>query len=162
MIPLTAIPWRLIGYALAVAAVVALGWRIHAWREAYKALPDVQAELEAEIACGEGSKCAARAAELQQKAAEASREVVDGYEQELARVRSERPRRVVRLCSDGSGLPVSGARPGAAGGAAPGGVLPEHPGRDLGPDLYALAREADELTAQCRALIRWNRALAGE
>lgn len=163
MIPLAAIPWRLIGYGVAVAAVLALGWRVHAWREAYKALPEVEAQLSAEVACEDGSQCASRQAALQAAAEAKSAEVVNGYEAELAALRARPVRvRTVRLCADPGDVQGAGAT-GAADGAGPGaGELHGAAGPDIGPDLYGLAREADEVAARLRALQEWNRALAGE
>jgi hypothetical protein len=81
MIPLTAIPWRLVG-AVALVSVVALaGWRVTAWRAAYRALPAVEeqvktltAELAAERACEAASTCAERAETLALQAAQEAAE----------------------------------------------------------------------------------------
>jgi DNA polymerase-3 subunit epsilon len=54
------VPWRLVGYGVAALAVLALGWRIHEWRQAFLALPAAQEALLDEQECNEGSKCAER------------------------------------------------------------------------------------------------------
>jgi hypothetical protein len=161
VIPFNTIPWRLIGYGVALAAFMALGWRVHVWHESHKALPGVEAALEAEVACGEGSQCQARQAALQAAAEAKSAEVVAGYEQELADLRN-RPlvRRVIRVCNDG-GVQSPGT-PGSADGASPaGGELHGAVEFDTGP-LRNLAREADEVAARLRALQGWNEALSAD
>ena len=160
MIPLAAIPWRLIGYGSAVAAVALMGWRVSVWHESHGKLQAAENALEAERECREGTVCAKRAAELTQKAETTRQEVVASYEQELASVRSERPVRVVRVCADPGNVPGSGTPGAADGSTAPGGVVSGPPRPDIGPDLYALAREADEVAARLRALQEWNAALS--
>ena len=157
----SAVPWKLVGYGVLAAAVGLLTWRVIAWHSAYEALPGVEAALAAEVACGEGSQCQARQAALQAAQAAKTAEVIGDYERELADLRNRPiPVRTVRLCA-GTGN-VQGSRPtGAADGAgAPASVVPEAPGRDIGPDLYQLAREADEVAARLRGLQQWNEALA--
>jgi len=161
VIPLSAIPWRLIGYGALAAAVGLLTWRVIAWHSAYKALPGVEAALEAEVACGEGSECQKRQAALQAAAEAKSAEVVAGYEQELADLRN-RPlvRRVIRVCNDG-GVQSTGT-PSSTNGASPGtGELHGSTEFDTGP-LRNLAREADEVAARLRALQGWNEALSSD
>ena len=165
MIPLPvlgALPWRLIGWAAVVAAVALAGWRVSAWHAAYERLGEVEAALEAEVQCGEGSKCREREAQLQEVVGREQIRVVTAYEAELAAVRDRQPV-TVRVCN-GSGLPLPGtAARGHAGTAAPGTLSGSATGdRDIGPDLSALAREADEIVARCRALQAWNAALASD
>lgn len=163
MIPLNAIPWKLIGWAALVAVIAFAGWRVSAWREAYKALPDVQAALELEQACGEGSKCQARQAALQAAAEAKSAEVVASYEQELTSLRN-RPARVVRLQAAGGALCRPGAPGTADGTSTAAGVVsgPAGSNPDIGPALYQLARDADAVAARLRALQAWNEALAAD
>ena len=140
-----------------VAVVVALGlfgWRVHAWHEGYK-------ELAAERACEPATECAKRAArfaEAQQKAAQAAsqkaQEAVTSYEQEIASLRA-RPARVVRLCPDSGGVRDAAPAAGADGPSAGPGVVPTTAGRDIGADLYQLAKDADEVAARLRALQQW-------
>jgi hypothetical protein len=160
MIPLpllTSLPWKAIGWGALVAAVALMGWRVSAWHNAYERLGDVESALEAERLCGEGSACAARQAALEAAQAETTAKVISTYESELAAIRS-RPARVVRLCPDSGDVQGAGAaRP--ANGAAPA-VIPGPAGRDIGRELYDLAREADEVSARLRALQEWNAALA--
>ena len=165
--PLTPyLAWIRIGLAaVAIAALLALGWRVHAWREAYKAYPELQERLTAEESCGEGSKCSARQAALAAAAEAKSREVQADYERELADLRNRPiPVRTVRLCPEGAAGDVRRAdSAGPAHGAGPGAaVIPgaPRPNPDIGPELYELARDADEVAARLRALQEWNRALA--
>ena len=165
MIPLPmlgALPWRLIGWAAVVAAVALAGWRVSAWHAAYERLGEVEAALDAEVQCGEGSACAARQAALQAAAEAKSKEVVADYEKELADLRN-RPavRRVIRVCPD-SGNVQSPGTPGRTDAGTPAeGVVHGATEFDTRP-LRDLASRADELSAQCRALIRWNEALAAD
>ena len=163
MFPLSAIPWRAVAAVAGVAGVALMGWRVTAWHGAYEALPGVREALAREEACADGSRCRERQRALEAAQAAKSKEVVDGYERELADVRGRPvPVRTVRLCPDRGNVP--GARPArpADGPGAPAADVPEAPGRDLGPDLYQLARDADEIAARLRALQEWNRALAQE
>ena len=160
MIPLN-IPWRLIGAVGVVALFAFAGWRISAWRAAYNELGAVQAQLKAEKVCGEGSACKARETKLREVMEDEKAKVVTGLAEELAAV-GNRPPRVVRLCPDRTGVPVSGPTPGSNAAAAGAGELSGSAGRDVGAGLYGLAREADEIVARCRALQDWNRALAAE
>jgi hypothetical protein len=161
---LSKVPWKLVGYAVGVLAILALGWRVHAWREAYKALPEAQAALEAEVACSVPSKCAERVAALQARQAVISETVVRGYEDEIKSLR-DRPVtvRTVRLrCTARPGDVRSADASGSPDGTgSPGGVVPEPDGRDIDVQaLYGLAQEADEVAARLRALQGWNKALA--
>ncbi len=61
-----------------VAAIALMGWRVTAWREAYKALPEVEAQLAAERACEVGSACEKRAATLALEAAQEAAEKAAG------------------------------------------------------------------------------------
>ena len=163
MIPLpllTSLPWKAIGWGALVAAVALMGWRVSAWHNAYERLGSVEEALEAERLCVEGSACAARQAALEAAAEAKSKEVVAGYEKELADLRN-RPavRRVIRVCPDPGDVQGAGAPGGTGTGTAPGGVVHGTDEFDTAP-LRDLAQRADELSAQCRALIRWNEALA--
>lgn len=159
------VPWRLVGWAALVAVVALAGWRVSAWREAYKALPAAQEALQLEIECGEGSECLKRSLAAQAKAEAAAAVTVKGYEDELEALRN-RPARVrtVRLCNetDSGGLRVPASSGGTGQGSASAGVVHsgDGPHRDIGADLYGLAARADELSAQCRAIIARDRALA--
>ena len=163
MIPLAAVsalPWRLIGVVAGLAAVAVLGWRVHAWHEAYKALPAVEKALKAEKECAENSECRAREQRMAEEVGREQVRIVTGYETELAAVRSRQPISV-RVCDRG-GVPVSGAAPGGHAGTPAPGIVPGSPAgdRDIGPELSALARSADEIVASCRALQAWNKALS--
>jgi hypothetical protein len=160
---ITGIPWRLIGTIALTAAVALAGQRVSAWHDAYKQLPDVKAELVLELECDEGSKCRERETELRKEIEDANKTVVDTLAAELAAVR-DRPPVTVRLCPAASDVSVSrptGRDNGtvAASGAFSGSATDN---RDIGPELSALARQADEIVARCRGLQDWNRALAVE
>lgn len=146
-------------YTLLAVALGAALWRVNVWRASHERLQDTEDALRLERACGEGSECQKRQAALEAAQRETTAKVVGTYEAELAGLRN-RPARVVRLCP-GSGN-VQGARPtGTADGTGTAaGELPGQAGRDIGPDLYQLAREADEVAARLRALQEWNSALA--
>ena len=162
MIPppfLAKIPWRLVAASVALFAFLAVYWRVTVWHDAYKTLPGVKAALKAEEACQEPSKCFTRQAKLQADADAKSKEVIDGLEAEIADLRNRPiPRRVIRVCNDrGVQSPVA---PGAPDGASPGtGDVHGTDEFDTGP-LRSLAREADEVSAQLRALQQWNEALS--
>lgn len=146
-----------VGALVAIVAALGLfGWRVHAWHEGYKALA-------AERACEPATECAKRAArfaEAQQKAAQAAsqkaQEAVTTYEQEIASLRA-RPARIVRLCPDSGGVRDAAPAAGTDGAAAPAAVVSGQAGVDLGPDLYQLAKDADEVAARLRALQQWAR-----
>lgn len=155
MIPLN-IPWKLVG-AVALFAMFALaGWRVSAWHSAYKELQGVQARLKNEEACGEGSKCQARQAKLQAAQDEKAKEVVDGYEKELADLRSRPPvTRVIRVCKADPGNVRDAAGSQGTDGSSPGtGVVQSADEFNTQP-LRDLAREADEVSARLRALQGW-------
>lgn len=159
MIPLGAIPWKLVGWGLLVAAIALMGWRVSTWRAAYQELPKVEAALEAERECLQGSECAARAAAIE-SAAEAEREKSRReYEQELAELRSRPiPKRVIRVCPDSGDLQNAHAAGGADAGSPAEGVVHGESELDTLP-IRELALKADEVTAQCRRLIKWNEAM---
>lgn len=150
---------RLAGYlvlALALAGATAWGtfvvldWRADARRLALveQELVDVRARHRLELT--------------------AAQEATDEYRNELETLRSRRaaePARPVRLCRAavpaGSSSPAAGRPDGPAAGA---GQLsgPDGPGRDVGPDLYAIADRCDELSAQLRGLQGWVGRTSGQ
>lgn len=155
------VPWRLVGAVTLTAAVALAGWRVSAWHEAYKALPGLEAAIEREEGCLDGSHCYERQRALQAAAEAATKEVVDDYEKELADVRARAlVRRVIRVCRD-SDLQNASPAGGAGTGTPSERVVHGADEFDTAP-LRDLAQRADELSAQCRALIRWNVALAAE
>lgn len=166
MIPwaaLKALPWKWIAAGVLGLALILTGVRINAWRHAYLELQDVQAALEAERDCAEGTECAKRAAEATVKAQAATTEAVASYEQELAALRNRPPVRAVRLCPAAGNVQVPAPPAGTGAGTAAAGVVSGGTGSspDIGPALYALADLADRLSAQCRAVIHRDQALAG-
>ena len=159
------VPWKAVGAGALVVAFVFAGWRVTVWKEAHEALPAAQEALRDEIECRAGSQCALRVAALRTRQEQVTADTVKGYEQELEDLRN-RPVsvRTVRLCPEKPDrdmrLPAPAGRTGQ--GSAPAGVVQpgNGPNRDIGPDLYALAGRADELSAQCRAIIQRDRALS--
>ena len=166
MIPLAwikIVPWRLVGAAGLVVAGSLMGLRVRAWHEAYKALPDVQAALAREEACGEGSKCDGRQQALEAAQTLVTQKVVANYEAELEALRNRPVPRTVRLRCTASTGPVRVRSPtgGADGGAAATDEFPAEAGRPVDVEaLYQLAKDADEQVALRRALMQWNRALS--
>lgn len=155
--------WRLIGWGLLAALVAFAGWRVSAWHAAYEALPAAQEALEAEQLCQMGSKCFERQLELQEELDRASQQTIDSLASELEAVRSRRPGvRAVRVCAGSGNLQGAAAARAVDGAGAAAGQLSGSPGRDLAPELYELAKDADEVAARLRALQGWNQALAGE
>ena len=152
---------RIALYAAAALAVVALAWRVVAWRHAYHELPAVEERLALEVTCGEGSECLKRQAALEAELAAKTTEVVENYEQELAVLRDRPvPVRTVRVCPDPGNVQGAVAPGSVDGTSTPAAGVSGAPGRDIGPDLYQLARDADEVAARLRALQEWNAALA--
>ena len=102
---LKAIPWRLIGYGVALGAFVLLFWRINVWHTAYGELRSTQERLEAEQGCEPGSMCAARVAAAEVAAAakqsKIDAEVLSGYQtglETVAAYAAAHPAPSVRLC----------------------------------------------------------------
>jgi hypothetical protein len=87
------------------------------------------------------------------------KEAIDGYITELAQVdsryreltRTDRLRLPRSVCDPNPVPPSSPGESRLAEGVAPTVVLPER----VEADLRQLARTADEVTAQCRAIIEW-------
>lgn len=155
-----------IGVLLALVVVIAgsllaLGHRISTWHDSHERLPKVEAALKLEQDCGDGSRCAERAREFEERANDETLKAVSGLASELAALRARNARtRVVRVCPDPSDLQGADAAPRADAGATGTGSVHGSTGRDIGADLYALAAQADEVAARCRALQGWTRALA--
>jgi hypothetical protein len=167
---LKGLPWKQIATGLAALGLAVLIWVTldRAWSDlpkARRALETAQVALDAEVACKVPSQCAARQAALVERQKIVSENVVQGYENELKSLR-DRPIsvRTVRLCPDARAGGVPGSRPasGPDGRAAAPDVLhgqaDQNP--DIGPDLYRLAADADEVAARLRGLQGWNRALS--
>jgi hypothetical protein len=98
--------------------------------------------------------------ETERHNAQLARDSSNAYQQALEDLRGARaatPARTVRLCHTTNELPGSVSGSAAAGEEA----VPQAPGpgveigRDIGPELYALADEADECAVQRDALIDW-------
>lgn len=91
-----------------------------------------------------------------------NQETSDGYQTELKRLRARArtPAPSVYQCA-GDQVPVSaaaGGSDGARAGSLPGAAGPDRqPIRDIGPELYALAQDADESAAQLAYCQAWAR-----
>ena len=164
MIPLLwlkLVPWRAIGAGMGVVAVMALGWRVSAWREAYKALPAAQEALLDEQECNEGSRCAERVLAFQARQDAFNREVAIRYAEQLDEINRRQPAPPVRLCRPARQGGVPGAAPARpVDGAAPGGVVPVETSGDIGQRLFDLADDADREALKLKWLQDWNRGLA--
>jgi hypothetical protein len=126
-------------FAVVLCLIVYLGLVVRGWRQDSLALDGVRQEMAALIASQAASQAASK-----------------GLQDEIQNLRAARkPAPSVRLCRTAKPVPKAGAgRDGAATGA---GELPQEAGSDIGPDLYGLADEADELAARlraCQALLR--------
>ena len=147
-------PSRLIAYgvllaALALAGVV--GWvTVSGWRADSQRLRVVDREYLAYRTTGEAYA----------KGDQAARKEIADARSDTDAVRRDVPVQPVRLCKSAGSVPA--AVPGAAGvdGAGSGaGQLPQaaREDRDIGPDLYRLADDADDLRnalASCQADLR--------
>jgi hypothetical protein len=155
-------PWKLIGGAVGVlVASVALTTALSTvsnWRAAAARLPAIEAERDAARDYIVQYRKAAKAEHLRVNKAS------KGYQDELKALRITalaQPARVVRLCRPAGGSAGSAGTASQSGpdGAATGaGELSEatgsgvEQGPDIGPELYAIADDADRIVAQCRAL----------
>ena len=158
---LKAVPWRLVSYLLIVVGLVVLGWRVHAWREGYLALPAAQEALQNEQACGEGSECLKRSDALQAAHRAINDQTVRDYETRIADIAARPvPREPVRLCrpARSSDVRVPGTAP--ATGAGQGAELPPEIGRDIAVELYGLADDADREALKLELLYGRDVALA--
>lgn len=127
------------------------GWRVTAWvnqghelKAVRMALRDAQASYNAQIS------------DLKRQI-QHGYEASSSYQAEITQLRARPvPTRIVRLCESTPKVPsATGADTAHAGSdaASPAaGLVPPTPGRNIGPDLYALIGRADELSAQCRGL----------
>ena len=167
---LKAIPWRLIGYGLALGAFVLLFWRINVWHTAYGELRSTQERLEAEQGCEPGSMCAARVAAAEVAAAakqsKIDAEVLSGYQtglETVAAYAAAHPAPSVRLCkpTGRASVRVPVAAQGADGSAT-GRDVPLETSSDIGQRLFDLADEADREALKLRALQSWNKALSAD
>lgn len=143
---------RFLPHALAaIVALIAISWGVHTLREQGRdeLRPQVQ-QLTAALAAERANR---------KRAEEAS----NAYQSELASVRA-RPRSTspVRLCVAAPSVPGAGytargsdGSASRAGGDAGSAGADFAQGADIGPDLRALALEADELNARLRALQKW-------
>ena len=137
------IPYRLIAAGVAVVVLIGLGWKANDWR-------NDAARLRLELRAAENRL------EIHRAAIKAARDASRDYQDEIEKLRNRPvPRSPVRLCVNPA-VPASG---NAGSPESPAdGILPEQAGGnteagpDIGPELRALAREADEVSAALRAL----------
>lgn len=161
---LKALPWKWIAAGVLALALILTGVRVHAWREAYKALPGLEDALAREEGCQDGSKCYERQKGLQEAADHAANLATESYEAELAALRDRPPvRRVIRVCpAPRPGDVRHAAATGGTDATGPAAGIVHGPVElDTGP-LFELAREADTVAARLRALQEWNKALSIE
>lgn len=157
---MTVLTWVKIGaVVLILSLIVFTGYKIHSWKVDAEQLPVVKLELKAEVDCAKGSKCLARVQELEGRSKAITETLVMQHEQEINSLRTISPRRVRCTTSPGN-VHNAGTAARTGEGAASSGMVYAGAGKDIGPDLYRLARIADELSAQCRAVIHRDIALA--
>jgi len=158
------LPWKAILQFSVLALVVALVvWTfVRAWGvlpDTRHSLEQAEAALKAEVACEEGSACAAREQELKKRAKDEQKLAVEALNAELEELRRRPiPHRVIRVCNDRDLRDAPGSA-GAGSGSAAQGVVHAADELDTRP-LRELAQRADELSAQLRSLLRRDRALA--
>jgi hypothetical protein len=151
--PLALIPLRV---WLIIAAAAALGFLLwhdhHGWTLA-RARKAENAVLSGKLEQAETN-------------ARLTREASNDYQQQLEDLRTARtdtPTRAVRLCRSPDHVPATAGGPRAEGDEG----LPEAPrrdpevSRDIGPELYSLADDADQCAAQRDALIAWALKISG-
>jgi hypothetical protein len=118
---------------LVLGICAAFAYKVHGWHQDALQLAAVRQEMSA------------------LKAAQAaSQKASEGLQDELQNLRNARkPAPAVRVCKPAKSVPQAG---GGRDGSAPGaGQLPQEAGENIGPDLYGLADDADELAARLRA-----------
>lgn len=120
LVALKAVPWRLIGYGVALGAVVVLFWRINTWHDGYQRLEATERALATRTA--EAQQCADRAAAAQEshvKAAVEAESIATRDRATARRIESELQTRLADTESRGRDLARrlqnSRACPGAGG-----------------------------------------------
>lgn len=156
------LPWKLIGeVAAGVVGVLCVVWLVlvfKGWHDDSQELPQVKADRDA--AYQETIQVRADLGTEIVRLAKVNGEMLR-EKQELEAARAATPVRPVRLCrATPEAAPAVAADPAASGrsdGAdTPAGALPPEGGRDpeagpdIGPDLYALWDEADEIVRRFR------------
>ena len=138
--------------AVGLLAATIFGFRIHSWKADSDQLKAARQEIQ--------SMRERYAVELK-----AAQEASYAYQTELDQIRQHpvASKRPVRLCRQSSNpKPFQPTTPAVDESPAPSGVVPETAGPDIGPDLYALARQCDEVSAELRALQTWVRQITTE
>lgn len=145
---------KLIGAGLVLGAIVWLGLIVNGWRNDAAQVPVLEDRI----------RTATAQIEQERQAVKDAQKASEGYQNELATLRSARsaaPARAVRLCnvpaSPAAGE-VPGPESGPDGSASGSGGVPPRAGPDIGPRLYASADRADDLSAQVRGLQEYARA----
>jgi hypothetical protein len=151
---------RLYAYAGVLLAVLLIGfgagWQIQGWRAGAARASAVESARAAEKAAQQG------VIDSLKSDIKAATESSNGYQAELTRLRNAARPVSVRVCESARSAPADLPRTAdTSSGSSPtteaGRVLPEQAGNDIGPDLAALADEADRCSAQLRGLIDWVR-----
>lgn len=168
MIPLpSALLARLIGGAVIAAGLTWAVLTVVGWRDDSAALESTRKDLADERISHQRELALLRESYDTQirNAHNASR----AYQDELASLRASRPARPVRLCTDSGAAPSATAgdhspTTGPDGTSPAPGMVPAEAGRgrDIGPDLFAVADRADELAAQLRGLQAWAKGVASQ
>lgn len=158
--PLQAL-WPLLWRLALLGTFFGLGWH-YGGKSAENTLAKQRAQLlQAHIDAVDALRAEER------KMDELSTQVETDYEAakvELAELRQRIPTRVVRVCdetTDHRGMPVSRG-PTKSDGTTAKEELPRAFGRDIGPALYSLADECDEIAARIVALQKWTIAMAAK
>lgn len=140
------------------------GLTVHGWRRAAALVPGLEQSV------------ADRDATIKQIRHDQTiaQEISSDYQTRLAAIAAERdilrarPVRPVRLCrpAPGAGVLPAGPAGGPDAAATAGAAVPATAGPNLGPGLYGIADDADELaarlSAQLSALQEWSRRTVGD
>lgn len=149
-------PWaKLAGAGVVLACLLWVFLVLKGWHDDSQALPGVKRDRDAAIAAT--AQVRADLLAEAERLAGVNKGLSDENET-LRGVRAATPVRSVRLCaSQGTAREGDLAAPGGSdAGPAGAGELPQAPGRDpepgpeIGPDLYALMDEADEIVRRAR------------
>jgi hypothetical protein len=161
------IPWKLVGVLAVVVVICGLLWKDH---YNVKRLNAARVELKQTKADYEALKTAQ--AHERKIATEATNEFQRTVK-ELQAAKADTPVRSVRLCRSPTGyVPASAPAPSGVDAGSANGLQDAagfHPGYgnadrfgdagpDIGPSLYAEADRANEVAAQCNALMGWIKA----
>lgn len=153
--------WKIFFWGAVAIGLALYWWRITVWHRAYSELPKVQAALQAEVECKDGSKCQERQQILEKRASDEEEKIRKEYEQQLADINARPvPVEPVRLCRPAGSGGVRVSRPAAGAGPNAGTELPVEVGRDIKVELYRLIDDTDKEALKLRLLWERNMALS--